>query len=51
MQHESNLMNAYLEAYRIACEKLSKCNAEMVCQNSKAIFEIETNTYTLHSRP
>ena len=47
MQHESNLMNAYLEAYQIACEKLLKCNTELVCQNSKAGFDKETSTYTL----
>ena len=47
MQLESNLMNAYHEAYRIACEKLAKCNAEDVCQNSKAVYERETNAYTI----
>ncbi|HVI40781.1 MAG TPA: DUF3786 domain-containing protein [Anaerovoracaceae bacterium] len=45
MQQESNLTNAYLEAYQMACMKLMKCNAESVCQNSKAAYEKETGTY------
>jgi hypothetical protein len=47
LEQESNLRNAYFEAYRIACEKLAKCNVNEICQNSKAVFERRTNSYTL----
>lgn len=47
MQLESNLTNAYLEAYRIACAKLLDMDAETVCQNSKAVFDKETGTYEI----
>ena len=47
MQLESNLTNAYLEAYRIACVKLLELDNEIVCQNSKAVFEKETGTYVV----
>lgn len=47
MQLESNLTNAYLEAYKQACEKLLSCSAEEICQNSKAAYENETETYVI----
>ena len=47
MQLESNLINAYSEAYRLALEKLRKCDAQEVCLNSRAIYEEQTNTYIL----
>jgi hypothetical protein len=47
MQQESNLKNAYLEAYRIACEKLLDLDAETVCQNSKASYDKVTSVYTV----
>lgn len=47
MEQESNLTNAYLEAYKKACGKLLELDAETVCQNSKAIFEKEKETYVI----
>ena len=47
MQQESNLNNAYLEAYQQACKKLLDCSAEEICQNSKAAYEKETETYVI----
>jgi len=47
MERESNLTNAYLEAYRLACLRLLELDAETVCRNSKAIYEKETETYVL----
>lgn len=47
MEQESNLKNAYLEAYRKACERLLTCDPETVCQNSKASYEKETETYVI----
>jgi len=47
MQQESNLTNAYLEAYQQACRKLLNCSAEEICQNSKAAYEKETETYVI----
>lgn len=47
MQLESNLMNAYHEAYRTACERLSKCDPKEVCLSSKAVLDEHTNTYTV----
>jgi hypothetical protein len=39
MELESNLTNAYMEAYRIACECLKKKNPEEVAINTGAIFD------------
>ncbi|MDD3169269.1 MAG: DUF3786 domain-containing protein [Eubacteriales bacterium] len=47
MQQESNLTNAYLEAYEKACRRLIDCSAEAVCQNSKAVYEKKTGTYVI----
>lgn len=47
MQQESNLTNAYLDAYKKACKKLTECNAEEVCQNSKAVYDKDTGTYVI----
>lgn len=47
MEQESNLKNAYLEAYRKACAKLLELDDETVCQNSKALFEKEKATYVI----
>lgn len=47
MQQESNLTNAYLEAYRKACGRLLGCDPETVCRNSKAAYEEETDTYVI----
>jgi hypothetical protein len=47
MQQESNLTNAYLEAYQKACGKLLDCDAGAVCLNSKAVYEQETETYVV----
>ena len=47
MELESNLTNAYLDAYKKACARLLACEPETVCQNSKAVYEIETETYTV----
>lgn len=47
MQLESNLTNAYLEAYRKACGKLLVLDAEIVCQNTKAVYEKEMKTYVI----
>lgn len=44
---DSNLENAYFEAYRIACEKLPKLSIEEVCQNTKATFHKTSNAYIL----
>jgi hypothetical protein len=46
MDH-SNLMEAYLEAYRLACIRLSECESDTVCMNTKAVVDTETNTYTV----
>lgn len=45
MEQESNLANAYLDAYKKACARLLECEPETVCQNSKAAYEKETETY------
>lgn len=47
MELESNLTNAYLEAYRKASLKLLELDAETVCLNSKAAYEKETETYVI----
>ncbi|HWQ79308.1 MAG TPA: DUF3786 domain-containing protein [Anaerovoracaceae bacterium] len=47
MERESNLTNAYLEAYRRACGRLLDCDPETVCQNSKAVYENGTKTYRI----
>jgi hypothetical protein len=47
MERESNLTNAYLEAYRKACARLLECDPETVCRNSKAAYKKETQTYTV----
>jgi len=40
-------MNAYIEAYRLAGERLSGLSSETVCLNSKAAFSEETGAYSL----
>lgn len=44
---ESNLQKAYSEAYRLAGAQIAQCNPEEVCQNSKAVFENATDTFTI----
>jgi hypothetical protein len=39
MELESNLMNGYSEAYRIACEGFVKMNPEEIAVNTGAIFD------------
>ena len=46
-KHECNLRNAYEEAYRLSCERLLECDSDTVCQNTKAVFSSETNTYSV----
>lgn len=45
MEQESNLTNAYLDAYKKACARLLECEPGTVCLNSKAAYEKETQTY------
>jgi hypothetical protein len=47
MKQESNLAKAYLEAYEKACLALLACDSEMVCQNTKAVFEADKSTYVV----
>ena len=47
MEQESNLTNAYLEAYRKACARLLDCSPETVSQNSKAEYDKATETYLI----
>ena len=47
MKHESGLLNAYREAYRLSCKRLFECDIDAVCRNTKAIFSQETNTWSL----
>jgi len=47
MKHESGLLNAYREAYKLSCKRLFECDADVVCQNTKAIFSPDTNTWTV----
>ena len=47
MKQESNLANAYLEAYDKACIALLACDSETVCQNTKAVFEADKSTYVI----
>jgi hypothetical protein len=47
MEQESNLTNAYLDAYKKACRRLLERDPETVCQNSKAAYEKDTKTYVI----
>jgi hypothetical protein len=47
MERESNLAGAYLDAYKAACAKLPGREPEEVCQNSKAVYERETQSYVI----
>lgn len=47
MKQDSNLAKAYLEAYEKACLALLACDSEMVCQNTKAVFEADKSTYVI----
>lgn len=44
MELESNLINAYLQSYTLACEALVRMDFAEVSQNSKAPFDKEANT-------
>lgn len=47
MEMESNLVNAYLEAYRLSCDSFIKMNPEEVCTHTNGIFEKETYSILL----
>jgi len=47
MDPEPNLKNAYMEAYKMACEQLARRDAQEVCMNTKAAFDAGTGVYTL----
>jgi hypothetical protein len=44
MEFESNLKNGYLEAYRLACNNIIKCDHELICANSNSYFDKTNNT-------
>jgi hypothetical protein len=37
----------YEEAYRLSCERLIECDIDAVCQNTKAVYSTETNTWSV----
>jgi len=47
MEKESNLLNAYLEAYKIACKELKNRDWEQIAVNTNTIFNNVENTLTV----
>ena len=47
MEMESNLMNAYLMAYKIACDKLKECDYEEICLNTNGVYNSLNNYISL----
>lgn len=47
MEMESNLMNAYQAAYKMACERLVEADVEMMCLNTNAVYNNEDHTISL----
>ena len=47
MEIESNLLNAYMEAFEIACTNLKKKNPDEVAENTGAIFDLKNYCFNL----
>lgn len=47
MEMESNLNNAYAEAYRISCDKINKLDWEQISLNTNSVYEKETQSLLL----
>jgi len=47
MKHEAGLKSAYEEAFRLSCQKLFECDIDAVCQNTKALFSPESNSWSV----
>lgn len=47
MEMESNLLNAYYEAYKIACQRLTLADAHLIAVNSGASYDTAGSSFTL----